>query len=402
MELKLISGHRKEVIDISDLKVAGVFRFSPPVSPSFSPYKWQKKLKEFMGEEKKLLIIVNDGFRSTPTGYLLNELVSILIELDVEILVATGTHRAPTTSELKKFLGVLYPFLLNSVHIHNCNKKEELVEVGKFSDGTSYWVNRLVWEAKKILVITSVEPHYFAGFTGGRKSFLPGVAGRETIQANHSYALTPQAKILCLKGNPVAENMEETIDLLKEKDILSLQCINDEEGRIYFADMGDIKDVFYRCVEKAKEVFTFTLPHKYPIVVVNVCPPLNKDFYQSHKALENVKDAVVDGGIMILHSACEEGLGQEDFLQIYDKIKDGEVFREYSLGLHKAICLQKLQKMAKIIAVSNLKEDLWERVGIKGFTGIREALNFALEKKGKDAEIIFINNAEVLVPVLKN
>jgi len=116
------------------------------------------------------------------------------------------------------------------------------------------WINRLGMEAHKIVIISSVEPHYFAGYTGGRKSFLPGIASYKTIEQNHKLALKPGAKALALKGNPVHEDMEEAINLIQDKGIFCILTVLDRNENMYAATAGDIHESFNAAISKAHEV----------------------------------------------------------------------------------------------------------------------------------------------------
>jgi len=183
-------------------------------------------------------------------------------------------------------------------------------------------INRMVTEAGSILVIGSVEPHYFAGFTGGRKSFLPGVASHRTIERNHEGALSPRSRVLSLEGNPVHEDMMAAMDILDEVPIFSIQTVLTADHRIYAVAAGDIHDSFRAAVERAKKVFCVRMGRKADIVVTVAAHPMDVDLYQSHKALENGKMALRPGGVIILVSRCREGVGEDQFYRLLASHKD--------------------------------------------------------------------------------
>ena len=103
-----------------------------------------------------------------------------------------------------------------------------MAHIGRTPRGTEVWVNRLLAEARSVLVITSVEPHYFAGYTGGRKSFFPGLAGYETVWANHKLSMEAGSELLVLRGNPVHEDLEDALTIgIRGKQIYSIQLVLD-------------------------------------------------------------------------------------------------------------------------------------------------------------------------------
>ena len=124
------------------------------------------------------------------------------------------------------------------------------------------YLNKIVAEAKKTIVIGSVEPHYFAGYTGGRKGFLPGVASYETITQNHKLALNKSAKALALDGNPVHEDMMDAMNVLKEIKVFSIMTILDKHHNVYETTCGDLVGAFYDAIDSAKKVFCVDIEEK--------------------------------------------------------------------------------------------------------------------------------------------
>jgi len=168
--------------------------------------------EQFANKSEKLLVIVNDATRPTPTAKVLEFLSPILnTHPHVRFIVATGVHRPPTEDEYQFIFGKTYDIFKNQIVAHNARKKEDMTYLGKSKNGTEMYINKMVPEFGNVLVIGSVEPHYFAGYTGGRKSFLPGVASYKTIEMNHKLALSDEACSLALNGNPVHEDMVDAI-----------------------------------------------------------------------------------------------------------------------------------------------------------------------------------------------
>ena len=135
--------------------------------------------------------------------------------------------------------------------------------MGTTHRGTPVYFNKKIFEYKNVVVINSVEPHYFAGYTGGRKSFLPGVAGYETIEHNHSFALSKDSCALGLKGNPVNEDMIDSVKLIENDiNIFSIQIVLTAEGELYKITTGDLHDSFIKAVEYANNLFLYTCNKK--------------------------------------------------------------------------------------------------------------------------------------------
>ena len=145
---------------------------------------------DFLKDTGDILFIVNDGTRPTPTAKVLDIIHDKIMDKDVRFIVATGCHRAPTEEELQEMFGKHLQTYRDRIHSHDA-KNDEMVSLGVSKNGTVMEVNKMGVDAHKIAIIGSVEPHYFAGYTGGRKAFLPGIASYKTIEQNHKLGLQP-------------------------------------------------------------------------------------------------------------------------------------------------------------------------------------------------------------------
>ncbi len=281
-----------------------------------------------------------------------------------------------------------------------------MVFIGKSKNGTEMWVNKLGVEAHKIVIISSVEPHYFAGYTGGRKSFLPGIASYKTIEQNHKYAMRNKAQPLVLEGNPVNEDMEDAITIIMEKEIFSIMAVLDRHQNIYSATAGHIRDSFHAAIERANEVFAVPIKEKADIVVSVAPYPMDIDLYQSQKAIENGKLALKDGGIIILVSKCRDGIGDRVFFDLLASSSDAKevlttIERGYKLGYHKAARIVEASKKGEIWAVSDIEDETIKKAFMKPYAGVQEAVDAAILKKGKDARVLFLIDGSVTVPLIQ-
>ncbi|RKZ25953.1 nickel-dependent lactate racemase [bacterium] len=326
----------------------------------------------FLEERERILFVVNDHTRPTPTRKILESAKEYLEGKDISFLIATGTHRSPTQKEIEEILG---DFKKYPVYIHDA-KNSSFIHCGKTSRGTPVYLNKIVLEHPCVVNITSVEPHYFAGITGGRKSYIPGISAYETIEKNHSLAMEPEALPLKLEGNPVHEDMVEGVKLAG-KEFFSLNLVQWEKEVVgYF--FGECLSSLSGAYELAKRIYLFEM-EKVDAVIAEVYPPLSKNLYQAHKGIENVKEIVRDGGVILLVADLEEGTGPSHF---YDMLKERRLPEKYCLGMHKAKRMMDLMKRVEIWCVSSMGDRLKE-IGFVPFPGLEDALEELFKRYSK-------------------
>jgi nickel-dependent lactate racemase len=360
-----------------------------------------QSLEDFFKGE--VLIIVNDGTRPTPTSKLL-EVLEEKVDLDrAEFLIATGAHRAPTEDELELIFGERLHQLRPNIRVHDArSSKSELL--GTSRNGTDIWVNELVAKHERIMVITSVEPHYFAGYTGGRKSILPGVCSYSTIEQNHRLAMKPGSKLLALEGNPVHEDMMDCVMHLTGKQIFGVQVVLDRHHKIHKVEAGELHASFRDAVRHANHVFVVKIKKRARIVVSIASYPMDVDLYQSQKAIENAKGALEEGGTLIFVSKCRQGIGDKRFYDMLSSSDDkDEVLRsievEYRLGDHKASRILEISKTSRICGVTSLDPESLQRIDIRPFESAQAALDDALARDPQ-ADVIVIYEGSVVVPMV--
>ncbi|MBN1756113.1 nickel-dependent lactate racemase [bacterium] len=362
---------------------------------------------QFVDSAKDILFIVNDGTRPTPTAKILNIIYDKIKDKDIKFIIATGVHRAPTQEEYEFIFGDKYALLKDRIYVHDSRKDEEMVHIGTSKNGTEMYVNRMGVDADSIVIIGSVEPHYFAGYTGGRKSFLPGIASYKTIEQNHKYALRPESKALALEGNPVHEDMIDALKTIREKRIFSIQSVLDKDRKIYAVTAGEINDSFYAAIDKANEVFVVKVKEKADIVVSVAPYPMDVDLYQSQKALDNGKLALKDGGILILIAKCRTGIGEDTFYNLLCSEDTPEcvldtIDREYKLGYHKAGKMAEIFTWSQVWGVTDLEDPVLERIFIKPYHSIQKAIDEAIRIKGPEAKVLFLMDGSITVPMIED
>jgi len=364
--------------------------------------------EEYLENKKSLLFIVNDATRATPTSIILKTLLPIVKEhgiSNINAIVATGTHRPPTKPELKQIFGESYELFRNRIYIHSSIDKSMLLYYGTTNRGTEVYVNKLIEAFDGIIVIGSTEPHYFAGYTGGRKGIVPGIAGYETIEQNHKFALDDNAKILKLSGNPVHEDLVDAVQLVIEKsniDVYSINTIVNSQGQLYAVTVGDLFAAHLKSVQYANDIFVKKVNHKFDVLIAVVYPPLDINFYQSHKALENVKMVVKEHGTIVLISRCHEGIGPSNYYNLFLKIKYLSnpleyVKKNYKLGYHKTIKLMQLTNNYHIYVISELNPTVIRNMNMNLARCVREILDKC--NLSNISCIGIVNDAGIIVPI---
>jgi len=398
-------------ISVPDERVLGVVEPNDLFADQPAAELIDKALKNPSGDEdfmsfvqnaKDLLVIVNDQTRPTPTRMVLQTIAPILEQAEVSFIIATGVHRGPTEEEYRQIFGdELYDIYRDRIFAHDA-RRDEMVYLGTSRAGTEMYVNRLGVEADRILVIGSVEPHYFAGYTGGRKGFLPGIASYRTIEQNHKHALQPQAKALSLEGNPVHEDMIDALQVVK-KSVFAIMTVLDKQHSIYAVTSGDINNSFFAAIDYADEIFVAEIEEAADVVVTTAKYPMDIDLYQSQKAIDNGKLALKDGGILILVASCRDGIGEEAFVKLLSSSDTPEdtletIKSQYKLGYHKAGKMAEVFLRAEVRAVTELPDDLLQSIFIIPEHDLQKAVDDALEKEGLDAKVLFLLDGSVTVP----
>jgi Uncharacterized conserved protein len=219
------------------------------------------------------VILVDDWTRPTPAykviKFVLKELKEAEVREDnISFIVARGTHRKPTKTELEDKLGkdIVKKY---SVSVHDCDR-DLVFLVYKSSRGTPVWVNRKLVEADVKISIGTVIPHPLAGYGGGAKIILPGVSGRETINYNHSLVYDARVRVGAVDGNPIREDMEEVAEKVGLN--FSVNLILDERRRIVKAFCGDFVEAHRECVREYEKIYGVSVDEQADILVLGSCP----------------------------------------------------------------------------------------------------------------------------------
>ncbi|MDP8225359.1 MAG: nickel-dependent lactate racemase [Candidatus Lernaella stagnicola] len=285
-------------------------------------------LADLIDPGDRVVIVTADGTRPLPNDrvipWLLEELP--VPPEQVTILLGNGAHRANTPDELRSMFG---PALDDAIRIENHDAFDEsgLRRVGQAADGTPLWLNRRYLEADKRLVIGLVEPHFFAGFSGGAKAVVPGVAGIETILAAHRPELIadPRSTWGTLAENPIRRLVDELVALSPPDFAVQVALNEHQQPEAFFA--GDTGAAHAAACQWVRRTSFVAVDRRFPVVVTSNCGyPLDQNLYQAVKGIAAAARLVEPGGWIVLCAECSDGFGIHqpfaEIMQIGDKPGD--------------------------------------------------------------------------------
>jgi nickel-dependent lactate racemase len=356
----------------------------------------------------KTVVVVNDAQRPTPTPWLLARLDVDWRRADLVVAVASGSHIPPTEKELAEIFGELLGELRSRIVVNHATAGD-FVAVGKTRRGTIVEIHRCLEGASSVICLNSLEPHYFAGWTGGRKSLVPGLCSLETMRLNHRLALqggVPGAPARC----PVHLDLEDGTRLVegwlgrRRCALVGVNAVH-HRGRFYGCFAGPLLDTVDALAPAAKEVFARRLAGLFPVVICRVDPPLDRDLYQALKAFENWKSAVAPGGVLILVAPCPAGIGPPSFRQFMVQSPSLEtllakVGRDYSLGDHKLVSFLRYREEGKSVFLVAGKGLSAPAAALPVFSDLKEAVGAAVGRsRFKDRRLLLVEDAGHLFPV---
>ncbi len=364
------------------------------------------KLVDIVKPGEKIVIITSDVTRPVPSWIiipcLLEELGQAGISDDhVTIVFGLGSHCPMTEEEHRRLVG---DEVYDRVTCIDSNP-DDCVHLGTCQNGTSVDIFKTVAEADRRILVGNVEYHYFAGYSGGMKAIMPGVASRESIQSNHKNMIRPGSYAGNMEGNPVRDDIEEVAKFCPADFIVNV--VLDDHKKIAFAAAGHPVAAHRKACYFLDEIYKISIDKPADVVIVSTGGyPKDINLYQAQKSIDNAKQAVKEGGIMVVAASCQEGYGSSVFakwIENYDTPEDRiqAIHEHFELGGHKSAALGLVQQKCTIYLVTDMDDALVKKANMVPFHDLQEAVDAAFAKMGNTASAYVIPIGGSTLPVRK-
>ena len=360
--------------------------------------------------KRTAVIIASDHTRPVPSQAILPPLLQELRRgnpgLDITILVATGMHRASTRAELREKFG---PEIMagERIVVHDSRDSSQLIDLGVLPSGGQLWVNRLAVEADLLLAEGFIEPHFFAGFSGGRKSILPGIAGEATVLANHcaEFVASPQARAGILDGNPMHRDMVWAARQAGLAFIVNVvingrkQVIQAFSGDPFAAHAAGCEFVRGQCQVK--------VPPADIIITGNGGYPLDQNVYQAVKGMSAAEAAAAPGAVIIMAAQCADGHGGQAFHDLLASAASPAELSQRLAGVPQdrtvadqwegQVLARILCRHHVILASQDCDPDMVRRLHLQPARSAAEALELAFARQGRGARVAVIPDGVAVI-----
>mgnify|MGYP006274172979 CR=1 FL=1 len=415
--MKLKYGSEKIELDLARLSNSQILRPNEKIGLKNAQDEVNKQLKDPIAtpalkelvvekEPEDVVIIVNDVSRATPYKIMLPPLLAELEENgvakeDISLIIATGIHDPNTEEQNRNIFG---DKIVDNYRLVSHNPDHNLADLGELSSGNRLYLNEEVVAADLLITTGVIAPHYFAGFSGGRKSILPGVAGRETIQANHARMVNLIGNLPPIEENPISQEMIEGARLAGVDFILNV--VTNSQKEIVDVVAGDLEEAWLRGINTSKEMYHVELDEKVEVAVVSAGGyPKDINIYQAQKALDNADGVVKEGGTIILLAECRNGLGEETFEEWLDEadIPEDNIERikdKFVLGGHKAFAISKVVTEKDVILLCEFSEEETENMFVEKRDSLNQVIT-EINQKYDDYSSIVLPQGGVTVPVVR-
>lgn len=367
-------------------------------------------LREVVRPGERVAIIVNDITRLTRTDLMLPPVLDSLNaagipDRDIFIVFALGIHRRQTEEERKLILGeAIYRRIRSFEHI--ATDDAALVEIGTTSFGNRVEINREVWEADRIILTGEIIYHLIAGYSGGRKGLVPGVAGFRTTTFNHRMIFDPNCRSGKLDGNPAHEDLLEACRMADPDFIVNV--VLSPEGKLIRVVAGDFDLAHREGCRTVDQMLRVSLDAPYDLIVASAGGyPVDIDLRQAHKGLENACQALRPGGSILFYAECPSGAGIRSFEEYIERYRDDfemreALSREFVVGGHKAYWIARLGRLYDVHLVSGLNPGFVRRCH---FTPVapedhESALRSLLAKAGPQARAAVVPYSGFTLPAV--
>ncbi len=367
-------------------------------------------LPELAQGKSSACVAICDITRPVPNELILSELLPHLERAGLSrdrivVLVATGLHRPNLGHELVEIAGasIVGKYRIENHHGENL---EEHVFLGETPRGVPMWIDRRWVEADLKIAVGLIEPHFMAGYSGGRKLICPGLAGLPTIREWHSprFLEHPHARSGMLDGNPV--HLENTWIAKQAGCDFTVNVVLDEKRRLVDVQAGEMEEAFHAGVAVVDTMVRDSVPEPVDIVITTAAGyPLDATFYQSVKGMVAAEPLVKPGGTIILAAALSEGVGSPDFTRIFEENRSLEEFLEkisspdyFRIDQWQLELMARVARKARIVVVSDgLPAEYLRRLFVEPAASVEEAVVDCLDRYGPHATIAVMPKGPYLV-----
>lgn len=376
------------------------------------------RLRDIVKPGQAVAVVVTDMTRPCPDDRLVPKLLDELHrggvqDGDITIIIGIGTHRRSTTEERVEMLGQAVVDRIRVID-PNPSDPETLVDLGKTRSGVPVFVNKTVVEADVVVATGLVEPHLYAGYSGGVKTVAVGAAGEATIGYTHGPGMLdrPGTRLGLVQGNPFREALNEIAERAGLRFVLNV--VMNDAGRMVAVEAGAPLAVHHSLVKVAEKVFTTTIPEQADVAVAGIGYPKDSNLYQASRVATNLFFAptpvVREGGIVILLAPCQEGAGQGPGERRFHEImKQAESpasvvtdarQRGYKPGGQRAFVVSKVLDHYEIVVVGSECPDVVSDVHMVPLQSLDEALAYAQSKLGANLKAVIMPHALLTIPVV--
>ncbi|MFH1777274.1 MAG: nickel-dependent lactate racemase [Candidatus Omnitrophota bacterium] len=364
------------------------------------------RFERFFKNGQKVGILVSDITRLPTAKIYLPGILQRLNALgipdrDISIIFTTGAHRRHTKKEQRFLVGdEIYQRI--KVFDHDCHNKPALSLVGRTRYGNKIFINRRVLSVDRLIATGKIDFHYFAGYGGGRKSILPGICGFDTIRYNHQLCLHNKgARAGEYLRNPVNQDMLAAVKFLKPVFMINVVLNQDKKICKFFA--GDLIKAHRQGCKFIDKIYRPRANFKADLAIVSAGGrPLDINFVQVHKAIDNAKDVIKKGGVMIVLAECREGFGSrgiEKYFKMYTSENIESALRKrFTIPGHTVYAALVKTKKFRIIFVSKMSRKNTELMSMIYAKNIKQAFALAEKYLPVDFKTYVIPNAAILLP----
>lgn len=357
----------------------------------------------------KITVVVNDETRPTPYNILFPPLLEVFEQAGINddqitFVIATGIH-APHSEELnKKIYGEDMTRRFRFVN-HIGTDEASLANLGKTPSGYDLKINRLAVECDFLITLGVVMPHYFAGFSGGRKSILPGLAGHETVAANHARMVELLDALPPIDDNPISQEM---LDVARKVGVdFIINTVTNGQNQVATVQAGDLFEAWRNCVDVSAAMYEIPFTEEVDICVASACGyPRDVNVYQAQKALDHAERITRPGGAIIWLGQSPNGYGEKVFEKWLNKrLAPQELMRQirenFELGGHKAYAIAKVAVRNDVYFVSDLSKPETELLYVHKPASLQTAFDMLLAKYGPNASVAILPQGCLTLPVRK-